>query len=266
MNNTFDFNRFSLLVKRQWIENKKLFLMASVILLVLGLVFYGFNVDLEDGYLINVEGRGVLLIGSIILVGTFFTNYIMRDFSNKNDTTSFLQVPASHIDKFLSSSFYIFIVFPIIFLLFYYLIDCSFVNIGNSIMDNYPRKGNVVKNEFVFIYMMNNKTLHLDTIVGVWVTIQSFIMVGSIYFKRWTYIKTAFTGLVLFFLIYLIAGTAFEILVTDLAHQVEVNSNAYLQVKSIEDVISDITLICLKYIFTPILILIAYFKLKEKQV
>lgn len=100
MNNTFDFNRFSLLVKRQWIENKKLFLMAIVILLGLIIMIYGFNLNIRDGVLVNVVSRMTLLIGSFFLVGSLFTNYILRYFSNKNDYTSFLLVTVSHFDKF----------------------------------------------------------------------------------------------------------------------------------------------------------------------
>ena len=266
MNNTIDFNRFSLLVKRQWVENKKLFLMASVIILGSIIGLYGFNLDIITGNLFNAKSRMIFSIGVFFLVGTFFTNYILKDFSNKNDSTSFLLIPASHFDKLLSSLLYIFIVFPIVYLLFFYFIDFSFVNIGNNIMSNYDGKSNVERNEMLVTYMMNSDNLEIGIITGIWLMVQSFVIVGSTNFEGWAYIKTGFAGLVLLLSIYLITGTAVEILVTDLSHQVEINSNSYSQIKSTKEMLSDITLMALKYAFTPILLLIAYFKLKEKQV
>ena len=115
-------------------------------------------------------------------------------------------------------------------------------------------------------YMMNSDNLEIGIITGIWLMVQSFVTVGSTNFEGWAYIKTDFAGLVLLLSIYLITGTAVEILVTDLSHQVEINSNSYSQIKPTKEMFSDIILIALKYAFTPILLLIAYFKLKEKQV
>ena len=266
MNNTYDFNRFSLLVKRQWVENRKLFLMASIIILGSIIGFYGFNLDIITGNLFNAKSRMIFSIGVFFLVGTFFTNYILKDFSNKNDSISFLLIPASHFDKLLSSLLYIFIVFPIVYSLLFHLIDFSFVNIGNNIMNNYDAKSNVEGNEMVVTYMMDSDNLEIGIITGIWLMVQSFVIVGSTNFEGWAYIKTGFAGLVLFLSIYLITGAAVEILVTDLSHQVAINSNSYSQIKPTKEMLSDITLIALKYAFTPILLLIAYFKLKEKQV
>jgi hypothetical protein len=269
MNNTFDFNRFSLLVKRQWVENKKIFLMAVVILLGLGIVLYSSNMSFITGEVLALQGRMTILIGCFFLTGTFFTNYILKDFANKNDGTNLLLIPASHFEKLLSASSYIFIIFPIIYLLLSYILDTTFVNIGNSIMSSY-NSGDVikndVKNQYLLLYLFNSKTLNLDVLMGIWLMIQSSIMVGSIHFEGWAYIKTAFTGFILFFSMYLIAGFAFETLVTDLAHKVEINSNAYSQIKPTHDMLNNIIFMALKYVFTPILLLIAYFKLKEKQV
>ncbi len=269
MNNTFDFNRFSLLVKRQWIENKKLFLMASVILLGLGIVFYSFNMSFITGKLINGDARMVILTSSFFVVGTFFTNYILKDFSNKNSGTNFLLIPASHLEKLLNVAFYTFIIFPIVYWLLSYTIDFAFVSIGNNIMSNYDNVNGlplVEKNEFWLNASSKKDTWSKSLIFGIWLIVQSPFVLGSIIFEGWAYIKTGFAGIIIFFLIYLIAGIAFEILVTDMAHQVEVNSSSYLQIKPTRDSLENMTILCLKYVFTPILLLITYFKLKEKQV
>lgn len=269
MNNTFNFNRFSMLVKRQWIENRKLFLMASIILLGLGVVFYSFNMSFITGKVFIGDGRMVILTGSFFLIGTFFTNYVLKDFSNKNNGTSFLLIPASHLEKMLNVIFYTFIIFPIVYWLLSYTIDFTFVSIGNNILSNYNNTNglpNIEKNEIWLNASSKKDTWSKSLIFGIWLVFQSSFVLGSIIFKSWAYIKTGFAGIIIFFSIYLIAGISFEVLVSDLAHQVEVNSSAYLQIKPTRDSMENITLVCLKYVFTPILLLIAYFKLKEKQV
>jgi len=43
MNNTFDFGRFSLLIRRQWINFGRVYLMALGIVLGIFIAFYGYN-------------------------------------------------------------------------------------------------------------------------------------------------------------------------------------------------------------------------------
>jgi galactitol-specific phosphotransferase system IIC component len=121
-------------------------------------------------------------------------------------------------------------------------------------------------NTLWFKQLSEKPKIFLHPLIGMWFIAQSATISGTIFFSRWAYIKTAFTGFILFFSIYLIAGFAFETLVTDLAHKVEINSNAYSQIKPTHDMLNNIIFMALKYVFTPILLLIAYFKLKEKQV
>ena len=132
MNNTFDFNRFSLLVKRQWVENKKLFLMASFALFGLGLFAYSLSTNWDNGH-ISESIQVICFMAGLFLAGTFFTNYIFKDFSDKNSTTHFLMTPSSHLEKLLSGSFYSFIAFPIIFFVIYSAIDYFFVGLANSV-------------------------------------------------------------------------------------------------------------------------------------
>ena len=135
MNNIFDFNRFSLLVKRQWVENKKLFLMASFGIVGIIIVIDSLLMRWEYGY-IDVIPRFSIFLLSFYFGGSVFTNYVFKDLSDKNISTSFLLVPASHFEKFLTGVLYAFVVFSMVFLTLFYVVDLGFVSVGNSIRES----------------------------------------------------------------------------------------------------------------------------------
>lgn len=271
MNNIFDFNRFSLLIKRQWIENKKLFLMASFALFGLGAFAYILSTNWNNGQI--AEAMQVLFfIGGLFFVGTFFTNYIFKDFSDKNNTTHFLMTPSSHLEKLLSGCFYSFIVFPIVFLLIYFTIDYFFVSFANSIHHNLVAK-NLIKdsswkdNVIWYEQLFEKPTNFLQPLIGMWFMAQSITIIGTIMFTRWAYIKTAFISFAFIILLGFMANYVFDFIIGDLHKQSSGKTHdLYSLVKPTKDLLQNITIMALKYIFTPILLLIAYFKLKEKQV
>ena len=264
MNNTIDFNRFSLLVKRQWVENRKLFLMGIIIILGLEIVVYSLGLNWKTGDFMLMQIRTALFSISFFLGGSFFTNYVLRDLSDKNSSTSFLLVPASHFEKQLSACFYVFVVFPIIFLLIFYVIDFSFVTIANGLYNSLVGKKELSPNEYLFDFLRKSENAKLSIMIPAWVSIQSFMILGSITFMGWSYIKTGFAGFVILFAIVLLVGFIQRILLDDLSNQL--GGSHYFQIKPTKDMLENYVLFGLKYALAPLLLVIAYFKLKEKQV
>lgn len=271
MNNTFDFNRFSLLVKRQWIENKRLFLMAILALLGLGIVGYTLSTNWNNGQ-ISEAIQVLFFMGGLFFAGTLFTNYIFKDFADKNSTTHFLMTPSSHLEKLLSGSIYCFIIFPIVFLIIYFAIDYFFVGFANSfhhdlVTKNLIRDGTWKDNNIFYKQLSANPKTFLQQLTGTWLITQSVMIIGTVMFTRWAYIKTAFISLAFIIALGFIANYVFDFMIGKLDEQAAAKShNFYLLIKPTKDLMANITIICLKYVFTPILLLIAYFKLKEKQV
>ncbi len=266
MNNFFNYHRFALLVKRQWVENRKLFLMALVILVGLGIIIYSLGMDWKTGNLLQMQVRVGLFFVTFFLGGSFFTNYIFKDLSDKNSSTSFLLVPASHFEKQLSACLYIFIVFPIIFFILFYLTDCSFVNIANGIHNGLVGKKALNPNEYLFNFLRDteSKDSRLAFLIPAWFAVQSFVILGSITFMGWSYIKTGFAGFVILFVIVLLVGFIQKLLLDDLSNQL--GESHYFQIKPTKDMLEDYVLFGLKYAIAPLLLVIAYFRLKEKQV
>jgi hypothetical protein len=271
MNNTFDFNRFSLLVKRQWVENRKLFLMASFALFGLGVFAYSLSINWDNGY-ISEAIQVLCFMGGLFLAGTFFTNYVFKDFSDKNSTTHFLMTPSSHLEKLLSGSFYSFIAFPIIFSVIFFTIDYFFVGLGNSVHHDLVAKNLIhdaswKDNVLWFEQLSEKPAIVLQPMIGMWLMAQSATIIGTIMFTRWSYIKTAFIIFALIIALGFLTNYVFDFMIGALDEQaIAKTHNFYLLIRPTKDMLMKITIMCLKYVFTPILLLIAYFKLKEKQV
>ena len=264
MNNFFNYHRFALLVKRQWVENRRLFLMAFIILLGLGIVIYSLGTNWENGNLMLVEIRMGLFFTILFLGGSFFTNYIFRDLSDKNSSTSFLLVPASHFEKQLSAAFFTFVIFPITFLTLFYIIDNSFVNIANGVNNGLVSKKELNPTKYLFDYIRESKNVNLNIMIPAWLSMQAFMILGSISFSGWSYIKTGFAGFAIFFAIILFAVLMHKIFLEDLNNKV--GGTHQFQIKPTRDMLNRYIIFGLKYALTPLFLVIAYFKLKEKQI
>ncbi len=265
MNNTFDFNRFSLLVKRQWIENKKLFLMAIFGIVGILIIINSLIMRWESGITYETARFSIFNL-SLFLSGSIFANYVFKDISDKNSSTSFLLIPASHFEKFLTGVFYVFIIFPIVFLTLFYVVDYGFVNIGNNIKDGLKVPG--IKNIQLHTFMINSKNIRkmLGEIIGFWLIIQAFVLMGAAQFEGRSYIKTAFMGFAWLFLMGFVIYLSDKFILSDMTQQFQNKGYSQALIKPTKDTISDILGICLIYVLPPILLVTTYFKLKEKQV
>lgn len=265
MNNTFDFNRFSLLVKRQWVENKKLFLMASFGIVGILVILNSLIMRWESGTIYEFA-RFLIFNLSLFLSGSIFANYVFKDISDKNSGTSFLLIPASHFEKFLTGVLYAFIIFPIVFLALFYFVDYGFVSIGDNIKDGMKSSG--VKNIQLYSFIFGNKNTkeELGRIIGFWLVVQAFVLMGAAQFEGRSYVKTTFMGFALLILIGFVVYLSDKLLLNDIIKQFQNKGYSRELVKPTKDVVSGIFKICLIYVFPSVLLLIAYFKLKEKQV
>ncbi|MEY4539094.1 MAG: hypothetical protein RLZZ306_851 [Bacteroidota bacterium] len=269
MNNTFDFNRFSLLIKRQWVENKKLFLMASFGIMGIIIVINSLLMRWEYGYIDTIPRFSIFLL-SFYFGGSVFTNYVFKDLSDKNISTSFLLVPASHFEKFLTGVLYAFVVFPIVFLTLFYVVDLVFVNVGNSIRESLIEAGRNggVKNVPLHSYVFDSKNVResLGKIIGFWLVIQAFVLMGAAQFEGRSYIKTAFMGFIILFIMGFIVYLSDKFLLGDTIKEFQNKGYSRELVKPTKDFYNDIFKVILIYVLPSILLVIAYFKLKEKQV
>ncbi|MET3126182.1 hypothetical protein ABID42_001284 [Arcicella rosea] len=257
MNNFFSYERFSLLVKRQWTENYFILMMGVVVYASIVTVIYSINFDVESNYTLEKGKQTAMFILGLFAGGTLFTNYIFKDFGNNIQTMSFLMTPASHFEKLSVGLFYALIAFPITLFFVFGAVDYTFVTLsGNQ------------SNEILYKVILDTYQEY-SFFVNVWVALQVFALLGAIYFGKMSYIKTAFSGFLIVAIFILFEYLLFKIIIGDDSQH---NHNINLSIENRANLspafkfILDASKYALYYALAPFLAVVAYFKLKEKEV
>ncbi len=257
MNNFFSYERFSLLVKRQWTENYFILMMGVVVYASIVAVIYSINFDVESNFTLNKSAQTSMFVLGLFAGGTLFANYIFKDFGNKTQTLSFLMTPASHFEKLCVGLFYSLVAFPITFLFVFGAVDFAFVALsGNQ------------SNEIIYKSILDEYQQH-SILLNVWITLQVFALLGAIYFGKMSYIKTAFTGFLIIAAGGLLEYFFFKIIIGDdsmHSHNVNLSSENRHNLSAEFNFVNDTTKFITFYLLAPFLAVVAYFKLKEKEV
>lgn len=113
MKNTFNINRFCLLIRRQWYESRKFFLLlwGVISISLLGLSFFS---EFHESYLLFIL---LFCIGGCAITTTLFSRWF--DFGH---SSFYLLLPASVTEKFLTAVFYGIILFIPLYCLNYFFI------------------------------------------------------------------------------------------------------------------------------------------------
>lgn len=155
----------------------------------------------------------------LFFAGCLFGSMLFDDLNNAPKGISALLLPASHLEKLLCLLFYGVIVFFISFNLIYYLVDISMVSLSNftgaawhklSRDADLPFKAAAIENVFSSRQEMQPipfpGRLNAYLFEAFFVAQSAFIL-GSVYFKKFSFIKTVICLFALFFFLFLYYGT-----------------------------------------------------------
>ena len=114
MNSLFSFKRFQLLVYKQFNENRKIFLIA-VILMILPAFFKRISLPSQ-----NQDFEFNAFTTFLLVIGGMFTTMFFNEWSFKSRSVSLIVLPASALEKILLVLFYTVVVFVPIFTILYF--------------------------------------------------------------------------------------------------------------------------------------------------
>jgi len=215
MNNTFNINRFGLLLKRQWLEFGKIYLMSLVVLAGIIIGFYFFNMPKTDSPYLRWDNHNHVTLGFrpliFLLVGFLFISIEASSYFNllgqKPKAIMELMTPASITEKFVCA-----ILFTLLsiasYLIIFYLIDQAFLSHLNGLWEG-RQEINYKTNKLTLITfgtiaddMTDEREFKYLFALPFFVT--SIFLLGSVYFNRFHYIKTAVSVTAIFsFVIFL---------------------------------------------------------------
>lgn len=254
MNNTFDIQRFGLLLKRKWLEFGKIYLITlavvfGVILAAYAIAFWPVFTGLEPFNERKISFRVPLFIGLGFLFLTAVASSYFAHLGQKPKTIIDLLIPASTFEKFLAGVFFTGILSTISYLLIFFLTDVVFVaNLQDAARDK------------VYFFSIVRHGLYAPVyILPLFVT--SIFLLGSVYFEKFHYIKTALSVMVFIGVWMAVVFKSGELL-TRGRHAVENNPIVHSGDKSPLECMLTLLLIVLTIVFW----VITYVRLKEKEV
>ncbi|HYO23278.1 MAG TPA: hypothetical protein VER36_12800 [Flavisolibacter sp.] len=270
MNQFFSFKRFTLLVLKHWADNKKrygLSMLAFVGLLITWLVF-----TMLTGFDNKPMGKTVQQVTfflALFAVGTFYASQYFRDLGSRAKGITFLLVPASAFEKLLCSLLYTVVLFFVTFTAAFYLVDVLMVAVANT----FPSTGKTeVVNVFKIILLKFNKDSTINFLLFFF-SVQSVFLLGSIYFEKYSFIKTIISGFVSCFALFCLMYFFNEMLLPEgdypsgflTTYRVFVDGGNDRLVQ-IPRWIGEVFRFSVMYAAAPFLWIVTYFRLKEKQV
>ncbi|MES1216610.1 MAG: hypothetical protein ABUT20_13935 [Bacteroidota bacterium] len=283
MNQVFSFNRFLLLIAKHWSENSKKYLLGLLAITGIILVWFGFMIIMERYHPMD-EGLqyGTYFVG-LFLVGCLYASTLFADLSSKSKGTNYLSVPASQLEKTICTLLYGVLIFFIFYSLLFYVADIIMVKIANTVSYAYWEKhqhdpGGIFRpQEIVNVFWANDTMRKGDVNIPFYIllcyfAVQAAYLLGSVYFARFSFIKTTVGLIFIFLLIIVFVGKVLNAFMPDGnfyrgigSYRLNVSGNESATIIRLPDWVDTVTLFLLKFAFAPIFWIATYFRVKEKE-
>ncbi|KQB99386.1 hypothetical protein [Pedobacter sp. Hv1] len=271
MNNTFNIQRFGLLLRRQWLEFGKIYLITLLVALGVIVAFYGITLW---PYLTEVATfaprelnfrEPLFLIFGPLFITVIASNYFAH-LGQKPKAIIDLMIPASTFEKFLGSLLFTGILATASFTLLFYLTDLAFMAKIRGIYFHTATASLTTAAESAGAYDDNvdyffSKHEIFTPLYVAPFFITSIFLLGSIYFEKFHYIKTTIAVMIFSGIWAAIIAKAGKILFEG---KVPVGENSMRQMneRSTAEIWITVLLLFLTFVFWAI----TYVRLKEKQV
>ncbi|MEI9947368.1 MAG: hypothetical protein WDN26_24545 [Chitinophagaceae bacterium] len=272
MNQFFNFKRFSLLVAKHWADNKKRYLLSVIAFIGLVIAWFVLTLLIDSATPMGKGMQFVTFFFALFVAGSFYASQYFRDLGSRARGINFLLVPASAFEKILCSLLFTVILFFVVFTAAFYLVDVLMVSIAKSFLltdTSSKEKGLLNIFKATNLPVEGKSTLN---ILLVFFAVQSAFLLGSVYFEKYSFLKTVISGFIIFFIVF-----CFFFFLYDLMPNGEYADGFLSSYRIINDGKDDylvripawpgqILYYILMYGIAPFLWIVTYFRLKEKQV
>ncbi len=247
MNDIFSFKRYALLMKRQWVENRKLYLLG--IPSVLGiLTFFMCSLENREEVFLSDFGSFTFIAAGmffiLILSGTFFQRV-----NTKENGMFFFSLPTSKLEKWAVAFSYTMVIFPLIYLGLFYTVNFFVIQALNSIYH-------------IHFHMLSPAQIGLDWAIILFL-LTSFAVLGSLFLGK--------NGVFISFLVFVFLAVVLPIIIQYLFAPAN-TTQMYLGMLVDDTTGNTLTLsrslivYQFKYLLIPLCWILLYLKIKEKEV
>lgn len=178
MNQTFNIHRFALVMKLDYSERGKNYLLIAAILVVilLAMMLPITTSSKPVGFYEALQYMALFVV--MIFASSLYTSSAMTHYTASPTSISNLMLPASNLEKFLSALFFN-LAFIVPFLIFYFQLHYATIDMANA---KFPA------GSYKFPYMKLDIAIYF---CFAYLLLHSIVFWGSIYFSKRSYIKTA---------------------------------------------------------------------------
>lgn len=263
MKNIFEVKRFRLLLVKTLFERPMQLFGLTALIIVFTLLLYalcksliGFN-----------AAQNLTFMWGLIGGGSFLASFMFSYFSSNASGSSYLTLPASHFEKWLCGILIAGVLFPIIFLISYRIIDTIFVSVYHAGLD--PLSSSF-KAKYDAVYIFAFDGIIAGKVYPMFLFLSGCMFTGSLYFNKVGFIKVALSCCLFCFVIYglnwaiakILFGTIEETFpFSHLTIPVGKESGSLELPESVHTIF--LNLVC--YIIPAVLWLLAYVRLREKE-
>lgn len=264
MNDIFNLKRFGWVFKKSILERPALMLGSLLVCLLITLLTYAI-VKSSSGI---VKAQLVSFVVGFLIGGSFMSSSVFGYFATPFSGSSYLMLPASHFEKWLCGVLIAVVFYAVIYLSFYRLIDTLFVSSYHHSLDiNSPRYQSMYHAVQVFTF---DNIISLQIFI-VFANISAVMLLGSLYFNKVSYIKILLLICAFiigaYFLNRFIAGLFFDHI--DMAmpfRSIFLKVGTEIGIIDLPEGTNKLFTILITYIIPTILLLVAFVRLKEKEV
>jgi len=263
MNDTFNMKRFGWLFKKTILERPSQLLGMTFLTLVIVLLIYAILKYLAPW---DVAQNGSFMIG-LAGGGSFLASFVFNYFSSNASGSSYLTLPASHFEKWLCAVLISVVLFTIIFLVFYRVIDTTFVGLYHKSLDP---KSPFYKEMYNAVQVLPYDGFIALQTYKMFVNFTAAILVGSLYFNKAAFIKVALIVCGLFIGGSFLNGLMAKVIIDNVDkalpyHGVFITVGKEFGKIELPSYASKAVNICILYIIPAVLLITAYVRLREKE-
>jgi hypothetical protein len=272
INNVFSAGRFGGYMRKHLVDNYRIYGMSIIVLAVLLLITLLLN--LSDNFRIHpyISRLLPLYFIGMFLTGLIFTSLSFRELASKPQGIDYLLFPASQLEKYLSTLLVTTVGFLLIYHFAFYL---AYLGMDTILVSS---TGVHIKNDLDKAFQKEA----LPYFYYAWFISQAIMLLGAIYFQKYSFIKTIFLFAVFLLSLYFI-NTLFayiffgkvmpkwnghfpfvgvNIMLGEHPSEHEPQTHKFLMLPSST---RDGLLFFGKYLVTPILWALAYMRLRDKE-
>ncbi|MBO9200918.1 MULTISPECIES: hypothetical protein [Niastella] len=276
MNAVFDLKRWFLYLGKHWNENKRRYLLSLAAIGGLLVLWCSFLMIVNPENPMGLRIQIVTYYAGLFLTGCLFASTIFNDLSEGPKGIHFLLTPASALEKLLTAIVFGVILFFISYTIVFYAFDVIMLKVANGVMSNWleqhhraPRPPQELLNVFI---PDDSAKEFLFYILLIFFAVQSIFLLGSLYFVKFQYIKTLVSGLIVFLVLVFFVHKVLGSFMPDgsffepfRVYKIWNTGQGDVMIL-LPEWFSSILLFLTKYALAPCLWVVAYFRLKEKEV